>query len=89
MARLVGAVALLVAGWMEAVVGDDVDAVSGQDLTVGVLVAGAGVDACVGQLQALNQQPSLHVEGTAVVALREVRTGEKVTGKDQRMMLKV
>lgn len=80
--RGVGAVVLLVAGWMEAVVGDDVNAVSGQDLAVGVLVAGAGVDACVSQLQALNQQPSLHVDGAGVTALRELRTGEKATGKD-------
>lgn len=82
-AGLVGVVrVLLVAGWMETVVGDDVDAVSGQDLTVGVLVAGAGVDACVCQLQALNQQPSLHVKGAVVIALRELGTREKGTGND-------
>lgn len=75
-ARLVGVVRdLRVAGRVEAVVGDDVDAVSGQDLTVGVLVAGAGVDARVGQLQALNQQSSLHVDGAViVVARRELGT---------------
>lgn len=53
--RVVRVVVLLVAGWVEAVVGDNVNTVSGQDLAVGVLVAGAGVEACVSQLQVLNQ----------------------------------
>lgn len=74
---VVWTVVLQVAGWVEAVVGDDVNAVSGQDLAVGVLVAGAGVEACVSQLQALNQQPPLHVEGAVVIALRELRGGQR------------
>lgn len=75
--RVVGAVVLLVAGWVEAVVGDNVKTVSGQDLAVGVLLAAAGVEACVGQLQALNQQPSLHVDGARVITLRELRAAER------------
>lgn len=57
--------------WVEAVVGDDVDAVSGQDLSVGVIMAGAGVDAGVGELQTLKQQTPLHVEGASITILRE------------------
>lgn len=68
---MVRAVVLLVAGCVHAAVGDDVKAVPDQDLVVGVLAAGAGVDACIGQLQALNQQTPLHVEG-AVVTVREL-----------------
>lgn len=83
-ARLVLAVGLLGAGWVEAVVGDDVNAVSGQNLAVGVLLAGAGVEACVRQLQALNQQPSLHVEGVAVVTPRELK--DKKTEKRTMFM---
>lgn len=67
--RVVGV--LLVVVWDEAVSGNNVNAVSGQDLDVGVLLAGAGVQACVGQLQALNQQPSFHVEAAGVFSLRE------------------
>lgn len=69
---VVGAVDLLVAGWVQAVTGDDVNTVSGQDLTVGVLVAGAGVEAGVRQFKALNQQPTLHVEGAVVIAVRDL-----------------
>lgn len=75
-ARLVRAVALLVAGWVEAVVGDNVNTVLGQDLDVGVLVAGARVEANVSQLQALNQQPPLHVEEAVLIAPRDLRAGE-------------
>lgn len=65
--------ALHVASWVEAVLGDNANAVSSQDLGVGVLVAGAGVKARVGLFQVLNEQASLHVEGAVVVALRELR----------------
>lgn len=41
--RVVGAEAVLGASRVEAVVGDDVEAVAGQDLPVRVLVAGAGI----------------------------------------------
>lgn len=58
-------------------VGDDVNAVSGQDLAVGVLMAAAGVDACVSQLQALNQQTTLHVERAVVIAVRKLRERER------------
>ena len=75
---------LLVAGWVEAVVGDDVNAVSDQDLGVGVLLAGAGVEACVSQLQALNQQPSFHVEGVVVVTPAKLK--EKKTEKRTMFM---
>lgn len=51
---VVGAVGLLVAGWVQGLTGDDVNTVSGQDLAVGVLVAGAGVEAGVGQFEVLN-----------------------------------
>lgn len=43
----------LVSGRVEAVVGDDMEVVSSQDLSVRVLVTGAGVEARVSQLQAL------------------------------------
>lgn len=72
-----GAVVLLVAVWVEAVVGDDVHAVPGQDLAVGVLEAGAGVEARVSQLQALDQQPAPHVEGAVAIALRELAKEEE------------
>lgn len=45
----------MVAARVETVVGDDVNSVSDQDLAVGVLVARAGVQARVGQLQVLKQ----------------------------------
>lgn len=59
---------------MQAAAGDDMKSVPDQDLGVGVLVAGAGVDACIGQLQLLNQQTPLHVE-VAAVSLRELGGG--------------
>lgn len=62
-------------------VGDDVQVVSGQDLGVGVLLAGAGVQALIALIQALDQQPSLHEEGTIIVTLRKLRAergGEQV-----------
>lgn len=65
--------ALHVASWVEAVLRDNANAVSSQDLGVGVLTAGAGVKARVGLFQLLNEQASLHVEGAVVVALRELR----------------
>ncbi len=82
--RVVRAVVLLVAGWVEAVVGDNVNTISGQDLAVGVLVAGAGVESCVSQLQALNQQPPLHVKGAVVVVLRKLRAEERATKRQTR-----
>lgn len=85
---VVRAVVLLVEGWVQAVVGDDVNAVSGKDMAVGVLVAGTGVDAHISQLQALNQQTSLHLEET-VVALRELRGGERVTKRRRKDYVQV
>ncbi len=75
---------LLVAGWVEAVVGDNVNTVSGEDLAVGVLMAGAGVEACVSQPQVLNQQTPFHVEGASVIILRELRAGERETKRQTR-----
>jgi len=66
------AVELRIAGREETVVGDDVNVVPSQNLPVGVLVADAGVEAGVGRLRALKQQPPLLVE-EAVVALRRQR----------------
>lgn len=71
----------LEAGGVEAVVGDDVKAVSGQHLAVGVLVAGAGVEACIGLLQPLNQQPPLHVDCAVVVTLTELGRSQRVNTK--------
>lgn len=56
----------------ETVVGDDVEAVPGQNQTVGVLVAGAGVEAGVGRVQALNQQPSAQGQEPVFSVLRKL-----------------
>lgn len=61
----------------QAAAGDDVDAVAGQHLAVGVLVAGAGVEARVGRLQALDQQPPPGVEETAILAALTELSGER------------
>lgn len=69
---MVWAVVLMVAGLVEAVIGDNVKMVSDQDLAVGVLQAGARVDTRVRELQALDQQTVLHVEGAVVITGREL-----------------
>lgn len=81
--RLVGIEVLQVAGWMQADVGDDVKSVPNQDLAVGPLLSTAGVEACVSQLQALNQQPWLYAEEAVILTERELR------GRDQRLEVSV
>lgn len=76
--RVVGVEGVLGPGRVEAVVGNDVEAVAGQDLPVRVLMAGAGIEARVGPLQALDQQPPLHVDGASVVRVRELRREGRV-----------
>lgn len=70
---MVGAV-----GWVETAFGDDMEAVPGQDLAVGVVVAGADVEANVWQLQTLNQQPPLRLL-EAFIDLRKWRGRETKT----------
>lgn len=66
-------VVLQVVRGVETMVGDDVKAIPGQNQAVGVLVAGAGVEASVGQVQALNQQPSLQGQEPVFRVLRKLR----------------
>lgn len=80
---------LLVAGWMKAVVGDDVNSVPAKDLAVEALLSGAGVEGCVSQLQALNQQPSLHVEEAVLISQRKLRGREKMLEFSSSFMFRV
>lgn len=46
-----------------------VETVVGKHLAIAVLMTSAGVEAGIGQLQMLNQQPSPHVDGVRVIDL--------------------